>query len=184
MRKWLLAVWIAAVPLAAQDRVIELDSTQAKVEFKLGATLHTVRGTFSIKRCNIRFVPATGRFTGELVLDATSASTDNDGRDRKMHKSVLESDRYPEIVFHPARLNGELAAAGTSKLEVIGWLAIHGTEREISVPLSVDATGNRYRLTGELSFPYVNWGMKNPSTLILRVGDQVTIAIQAAAEAR
>ena len=184
MRKWALAALLAAAPAAAQDRAIELDPAQIKIEFKLSATLHSVRGTFRIKRCNIRFQPATGSFTGELVVDATSGSSGNDDRDRKMHKAVLESDRFPEIVFYPAKLDGKLATAGTSKLELTGRLAIHGAEREISIPVLVDASGNRYRLTGEFSFPYVKWGIKNPSTLFLRVSDHVEIAIQAVAEAR
>ena len=158
MRNWLVAIWLAMVPAVAQDRAIEIDPAQTKVAFKLSATLHSVRGSFQIKRCNIRFDPATSRFTGELVLDATSAATGNSDRDRTMHQKVLESGRFPEIVFRPAKVNGTLAAAGTSKLELIGQLAIHGAERELSIPLVVDVSGNRYRLTGEFSFSVCEMG--------------------------
>jgi len=106
----------------------------------------------------------------------------NDGRDRKMHKSVLESDRFPEIVFRPGRLEGRLAATGSSKLELAGQVGIHGVEREVSIPVLVESSGSGYRVTGEFSVPYVKWGMKDPSTLFLRVSDHVEIAIQAVAE--
>jgi hypothetical protein len=34
----------------------------------------------------------------------------------------------------------------------------------------------------QFSIPYVNWGLKNPSTLFLRVSDTVEIAIHAAGQ--
>jgi hypothetical protein len=44
----------------------------------------------------------------------------NGMRDRKMHREVLESDRYPEIVFRPDRVDGAVLLSGTSSVRVHG----------------------------------------------------------------
>ena len=49
-------------PLAAQDLSLEMDPTQSKVEFTLGATLHTVHGTFQFKHGAVRFDPDSVKF--------------------------------------------------------------------------------------------------------------------------
>jgi hypothetical protein len=41
-------------------------------------------------------------------------------------------------------------------------------------------TASGLDVTTHFSVPYVRWGMKNPSTLFLRVGDTVSIDVRAA----
>ncbi|MGO9230669.1 MAG: YceI family protein, partial [Bryobacteraceae bacterium] len=97
---YLTACVLALVsPLAAQELSLEMDPAQSKVDFTLGDVLHTVHGTFQLKRGAIRFDPASGRAFGELLVDARSGASGNDTRDRKMHKEILESQRFPDIVF-------------------------------------------------------------------------------------
>jgi polyisoprenoid-binding protein YceI len=94
----------------AQDWVLQLDPARITIGFTLGAALHTVHGTFHLKRSVLRVSPASGKLSGEIVVDAKSGESGNGMRDRKMHKEVLESDRYPDIVFRPDRVLGAVAA--------------------------------------------------------------------------
>ncbi len=82
------------------------------------------------KHGDIRYDPATGKASGEIVFDATSGKTGNDCRDKKMHKDVIESGRFSEIAFRPDRADGTLAASGDSTLQVHGMFSIHGAEHE------------------------------------------------------
>jgi hypothetical protein len=41
--------------------------------------------------------------------------------------------------------------------------------------------GDKLSVTARFVVPYVDWGMKNPSTLFLRVSDKVEITIHTAA---
>ncbi len=143
--------------------------------------LHTVHGSFALKRGSIRFDPLTGKVSGELVVDAASGNSGNGARDRRMHQNILESQRYPEIVLRPDRVQGKVAAQGASQVEMHGMFAIHGAEHEVVMPVQVDARDGHYTAAIHFTVPYVSWGMKNPSTLFLRCGDKVDIEIQTVA---
>src|SRR5207237_6066523 len=94
----------AARVAAAQEIVFKLDPRRSQVEFTLGATLHTVHGQLAFKQGTVRFNRATGHSEGVLVVDATTANTGNTGRDNKMHRQILESQKYPEIIFRPQQV--------------------------------------------------------------------------------
>ena len=175
------AMLAAASSIPAEDTVLQIDASQTKVEFTLADVLHTVHGSFLLKRGDIRFDPATGKASGELVVDATSGASANSTRDRNMHKNVLESARYPEIVFRPDRMEGKVAPLGASKVALHGMFSIHGAEHDITLPVEVDAAGGQYTAAIRFAVPYVQWGMKNPSTLFLRVSDKVEISIHTVA---
>jgi polyisoprenoid-binding protein YceI len=180
MRFFALALLLAGVPLAGQEVALEIDPARSTVRFELDAMLHTVRGAFAVKGGRIRFNPATGSISGEIVVDAASGSSGNEGRDRKMHTTVLESGRYPEIILRPVRIAGPIGP-GSSKVQMAGVLAIHGAEHEVTIPLTVEISGGRYHAVGEFRVPYVKWSMKNPSNLFLRVKEYVDLSIDAIA---
>ena len=178
----LLLVSLTAAPLYSQDTVLQIDPAQTKVEFTLGGLLHTVHGTFRLKRGEMRFDAASGRAGGEFVVDATSAGSGSEARDKHMHKDVLESDRYPEIVFRPDRVVGKVAAQGASQVRLHGMFSIHGAGHEIEMPAEVEAGDGQYRATLKFAVPFVQWGMKDPSTLFLRVDKHVDITIHTVAK--
>ena len=172
------AAMLAAASVPTQEISLQMDPAQTKVGFTLPSTLHTVHGSFALKRGSIRFDPLTGKVSGELVVDATSGNSGNSTRDRRMHQSILESDRYPEIVFRPDRVEGKVASQGASQIQMHGMFAIHGAEHEIVMPIEVEAKDGTYTASGHFTVAYVKWGIKNPSTLFLHVSDQVEIEIQ------
>ena len=182
-----LPLCVSAVLLAAgesipaQPRSLVIDPAQTKVEFTLGSLLHTVHGDFHLKRGTLTFDPQTGKASGEIVVDAASGESGSPARDKRMHAAILESARYPEITFRPDRVDGKVAPEGKSQVQLHGVFAIHGVEHEILLPVTVDAGGGQYNVIGIFEVPYVKWGMKNPSTLMLRVDDKVEIVIHSVA---
>jgi len=174
----LLSLTILSV--AAQQSNLQVDPARTSVNFTLGDVLHTVRGTFQLKRGALQLDTLAGKLTGEIVVDAKSGASGSGMRDRKMHREVLESEKYPEISFHPDRLEGLVATAGKSQVKVHGVFGIHGVEREITVPAEVEMSADHWTATVHFTVPYEKWGMKNPSTLFLRVSDSVEIDLTAA----
>jgi len=169
----------AMPPAHAQTMTLQLDPAKTRVEFTLGATLHTVRGTFKLKRGDLRIDPLSGRASGELVIDAASGESGNSARDGRMHKSVLESASFPEIGFTPDRFDGRLSLSGDSQIQLHGVFSIHGGKHEMVLPVKVRVQQQELDADTQFPVPYQKWGMKNPSTFILHVDDTVQIHIHA-----
>jgi polyisoprenoid-binding protein YceI len=175
-----LSVLVASFSVAAaQDTAFQLDPAQTKVSFTLGDVLHTVHGAFKLKHGELQIEPM-GKISGSIVVDAGSGDSGSGMRDRKMHKEVLESARYPEIAFRPDHIEGSVASQGKSSVMVHGMFTIHGADLEITVPAQVETSADHWTATVHFTIPYEKWGMKNPSTLFLKVNDSVEIDLVAA----
>lgn len=163
----------------ARGAVFELDPAQSEVSFTLGDILHTVHGVFKLKSGRIEFDPETGAAGGLIVVDAASGASGSDGRDHRMHKEILESARFPEVTFTPRRVVGRVAPQGPSQVEIQGMMKLHGGEHEISLKAQVVPHGDHWTAQIHFVVPYVAWGLKNPSTFILRVNKEVSIDLRA-----
>ena len=162
-----------------QEELLEFDPVDVQINFTLGDILHTVRGTFRLKSGTIKFNPETGQANGLVVVDATSGQTGNTGRDKKMHKDVLESGKYPEITFTPTRVQGHLSPQEDSEVELQGIFGLHGGKYEITLSAHIHFAGERLTIDSHFSIPYVKWGLQNPSNFILRVNDSVDVDLHA-----
>jgi polyisoprenoid-binding protein YceI len=172
-------VILSCLSAAAEESVLHCDAAQTKASIALQGNLHTVHGTFVFKRGELHFDPTSNAISGDIVFDATSGNTDNDSRNKKMNKDVLESQRYPEITFKPSHVDGKVAAQGSSTVQVKGMFGIHGSEHEITVPADVKFEGNHWNASVHFPVPYAQWGMKNPSFLFFKVEDSVEVEFKA-----
>lgn len=170
---------LLAIPAArAEEQTLTLDPASTAVHFSVEATGHDVHGSFHITGGAVRFDPATGAAAGEIRVDALSAETGNDSRDKTLRGDVLETERFPVFVFTPERLIGALPESGAAKVELRGVVALHGAAHPMTLPATVDVSGDRIRLSAEFPVPYVEWGLHNPSILFLRVADVVQVRIE------
>lgn len=176
-----LAVLFAAVlcsaTAAAQELTFKLDPASSRVEFSLSDFLHTVHGRFLFTRGTLRFDPATGVAGGELIADATSGNSGNSLRDGIMHRDVLESKKYPEIIFTPQHVDGKFAADGTSKVEIKGIMTLHGQQHPMTIPVALNVAQDRAVADAHFTIPYVRWGLKDPSVLFLRVTKTTDVTV-------
>jgi polyisoprenoid-binding protein YceI len=164
-------------PVSAGSEEIEFNPAKCTVQFTLGALLHTVHGTFEVKDATVRFDPISGRASGQIAVDVRSGQTGDSARDRQMHESVLESSRFPNAVFSPDRVTGRFVPSGNSQVEVHGFLLIHGEQHEITVPVRVNGQNDLLTATAKFAIPYVAWGLKDPSNLLLRVDKTVNVEV-------
>jgi polyisoprenoid-binding protein YceI len=160
---------------------LHFDPVKTKINWTLKSVLHTVRGTFQLKGGLMTLNEETGTAEGEIIVETASGESGNGGRDRRMRNDVLESAKYPEAIFHPQKVTGVVHAGQTQTITVEGTFTLHGVDHPLV--LQVKTTLNGDTLTAETSFevPYVEWGMKDPSTLMLRVGKQVHVDVDARA---
>ncbi len=168
-----------ASSVAAQDLTLELDPAHTTIRFTLGDVLHTVNGSFKLKSGTIHFNPATGTASGSVVVDVTSGDTGSNARDRKMHKEILESAKYPEATFTPTKVSGPSGLNDHETLEVAGTFNLHGTDHAVTLTFPITLNGPTLTTHTHMVLPYVAWGLKNPSTFILRVNDKLDLDIDA-----
>jgi polyisoprenoid-binding protein YceI len=169
-------------PLAAgaAEIVLTVDPAQSSVHYTVSSSLHTVHGTFTVKRGTLRLDPTTGKAAGEIVVDALSGQSGNDSRDKKMHKEVLESARFTDIIFRPDRVQGTVQPQGTSSAQLHGVCVLHGSEHELTAPVRAELTSGQWKGTASFSVPYNDWGLKNPGNFLLKVDHTVNIEVQMA----
>ena len=172
----------ASAAADAQSTQIKLDASKTHITWTLGDVLHTVEGTFALKSGTIAFDPQTGDASGQIVVDATSGNSGNGMRDSKMKKDVLESARYPEIVFTPKHVSGFVAGRESSTVQVAGDFSIHGGTHPLTLTLPVVLKGSTVDAQTKFDVPYEQWWMKNPSTLFLKVSNTVQIRFAAVGE--
>ena len=158
--------------------ILRLDPAQSKLHWTLGSTLHTVHGTFALKRGEVQFDPASGSASGEIVADATSGASGNDGRDKKMHREILESSRYGEVIFRPTRIEGRVSTQGSSHVQVQGTFLLHGSEHELTVPIDAELAGDHWKGSAKFDVPYIQWGLKSPNTFLLKADPVVEIELE------
>jgi len=175
-------LFLAGAAAHAQSTQIKLDPAKTRVQWTLGDVLHTVEGTFQLKSGSIVFNPQTGEASGQIVVDAASGKSGNGIRDSKMKKDVLESGKYPEIVFTPRHVSGFVAGQESSTVQVAGDFNIHGATHPLTLTLPIGLKGTHLDAHTQFDLPYEQWGMKNPSTLFLKVSNTVQISITAVGE--
>lgn len=164
---------------AAEEIKVTLDPAKTRIEWTLSAVLHTVHGTFKLKSGVILYDPATSVASGAIVVEAASGESGNHTRDSKMHKEILESKKYPEITFFPKHVIGQVVK-GSSEVELQGTMRIHGSDHDLPLRLEVQAIAAQVTATTNFIVPYEAWGLKNPSTLLLRVENKVAISVSTA----
>jgi hypothetical protein len=71
-------------------------------------------------------------------------------------------------------------AQGTGHFQVQGICRLHGSEHPLLLDVTATIAGGRFSGTTHFVIPYVEWGVKDPSTLFLRVRKQVIIDVTTA----
>src|SRR5712664_3605585 len=168
----------AAPQRPPREIVLEIDPAQSKVHWTLGSTVHTVHGSFSFKKGTLQLDTSTGKASGEIIVDATSGNSGNDSRDKKMHKEVLESGQYAEVVFRPDRVDGKITPQGVFTVQVHGLLILHGSEHELTVPVQAELAAGRWAGSAKFSVPFIDWGLKNPGNFFLKVNHAVNLELE------
>lgn len=182
MTRWkgvlvITAAVLAPLSASAEERLLTLRPEKTRVTFNLKATAHEVNGVLALEAGQIRFDSATGAASGQITIDLRRAETGNSLRDREMHKTVLETERYPQILFRPERLEGIVADSGISNVVLLGTVVLHGGEHTLRLPARIKVDDERVSAEVTFDVPYVEWGLHNPSFLVLRVAPVVAVTV-------
>jgi len=177
----ILAVGSAYAQSAPSKTVLHLDASATTIHWTLKDILHTIHGTFRLKSGVVTLDETTGVAEGEIIVEMASGESGNSARDRRMQKDVLESTKYPEAIFHPQKVTGVVRDGQTENVTVEGTFTIHGIDHPLFLQVKTTLNGKVLMAKTNFIVPYVAWGMKDPSTLMLRVGKTVQVDVDARA---
>ena len=171
----ILLIIIAATPTLQAQQILTLDPAHSEVRFTLSDTIHTVHGTFHLQQGEIAFDPATGKSSGAIVVDALSGQSGNSTRDHRMTDDELKAATFKTISFAPTSFAGTFNPTGDSNLLVHGLFTLLGTAHPLDVPMKIQVSANQLHATGTFAVPYIQWGLKDPSTFMIHVNKEVQI---------
>ena len=129
----LMAVALAAATAGAAD-TYNFDKAHSDVGFQIRHLVSKVRGRFTDYDGTILIDKAKPEASSvELTIKAASIDTGNENRDKDLRSAnFFEVEKYPEITFKSTRI----AAKGGDRYEVTGNLTMHGTTKEVTLPVS------------------------------------------------
>jgi hypothetical protein len=94
-----------------------------------------------------------------------------------MNEDMLESAKYPEFLFAVQSMQGGLSQAGSSEIKLPGMMRLHGADHPLTVTVPAQITNGEATTDVHFAVPYVQWGLKDPSTFVLRVSKEVDITV-------
>jgi polyisoprenoid-binding protein YceI len=107
--------------------------------------------------------------------------TGNEKRDRTMREKVLETDRFPEIVFEARQVTADLSrfkAGERLTAEVLGDLTVHGRPAAVRLPVEVYVFQDHVVLQGSFPLSWKQYGVSDPSFGIVTVKDPMKVSFR------
>jgi polyisoprenoid-binding protein YceI len=94
---------------------------------------------------------------------------------KELREIVLETAKYPEIVFKSTEVTGRMLAGGQFEAEVGGDLTLHGVTRHIRIPATVTLSEGDLRARGEFTIDRGDYNVKATSAVhgLVRVRDKL-----------
>jgi polyisoprenoid-binding protein YceI len=95
-------------------------------------------------------------------LEVTDDVSDKDRREmeRQMREDVLETNRYPEIVFESTNVSADKTTGGQCRARITGNLSLRGITRNCVINAQVTVTGDGLRAHGEFPLRQSDYNIK------------------------
>ena len=151
------------------------------LSWELPATLHTVHGKVPEFSGRVDAVPGSGgewHIQARVAVRAAAMVTGNASRDRTMREKVLETDRFPEIVFESRQVTADLSRFKIGEhftVETIGDLTVHGKAASIQLPVDVYVFADHVIVQGSFPLPWKRYGLHDPSFGIVTVREPMKV---------
>ena len=179
--------WVAALTLAltAEATLAEtylVDSSHSSVDFSIRHLVGRTKGRFGDFSGSIGYdaaKPEASSFSG--IIQVKSIDTGNERRDGHLKSAdFFEAETYPTITFEST----EVTSTGENTLSVKGKLTMHGTTREVTLPVEILGTGTNPRsgkaqvgLETNFTILCSDYGVNSWERFSAVLGDEVKIQV-------
>jgi polyisoprenoid-binding protein YceI len=141
---------------------------------------------------DVRFVPGTLESGSLLMLvqaDSLAVVNKVSEKDRRemergMREDVLETARFPEIVYMSTSVSVNRTGEDRYQVRIVGNLSLHGITREHAIDAQLMVKGSSLRARGEFSLRQTDYRIKPVSAVggTLKMKDELRFSFDIAAE--
>ncbi len=108
--------------------------------------------------------PAQASLRIQIRADSLEVTDEIKNKDRKdiesnMNQKLLETSRYPSIVYESTQASAEQLGEGRYRVSMSGNLSLHGITRTVPLIAQVALFGDTLRASGEFSLLQSNYGI-------------------------
>ena len=185
-----LAIALASLGTAAPGGRVhplryKVEVAGSSVRWELPATFEPIKGIVPLFHGSIDAHPLPGGgwdVSARIVVPAAAMRTGNRLRDRTLREKVLETTRYPEIVFELRQFTGDLSRfrpGQTFPVQVAGDLTVHGKTATVQFPVDVSVFPKAVVLTGSFPVHWKAYGLQDPSLpVVARLKEPMFVAFR------
>ena len=179
---WVAALTFALTAEAAFAETYVVDASHSSVDFSIRHLVGRTKGRFGDFSGTITYdaaKPDSSSFSG--TIQVASIDTGNERRDGHLKNAdFFEAETYPTITFEST----EVTSTGENTLDVKGKLTMHGTTKEVTLPIEILGTGINPRsgkaqigLETNFSILCSDYGVNSWERFSAVLGDEVKIQV-------
>ena len=112
-----------------------------------------------------------------INIDKTMGDFERKGFQNVLQKQVLESDKYPQLVFKSASLAALKKDGDKRTFTLTGMLNFRGVARQVSFPVTATFGKDAITATGSAKFKQTDFGITPYADALgaIKVGDEMTV---------
>jgi len=150
--------------------VLLFNEEGGKLVFEMRASLHEVKGQAEQFLVELDVGPG-GTNTGKVTIPVNQLTTFLEVRDERMHKEVLQVDKFPTVTYTILSINDVSdnldRGQGKGKAMLRGVLTVASVEREVEIPVAYIWTDDgNIKLAGKTQIRWTDFGLPDPSISI------------------
>ena len=179
---WVAALTFALTAEATLAETYLVDSSHSSVDFSIRHLVGRTKGRFGDFSGSIGYdaaKPEASSFLG--IIQVKSIDTGNERRDGHLKSAdFFEAETYPTITLEST----EVTSTGENTLSVKGKLTMHGTTREVTLPVEILGTGTNPRsgkaqvgLETNFTILCSDYGVNSWERFSAVLGDEVKIQV-------
>jgi polyisoprenoid-binding protein YceI len=115
----------------------------------------------------------------KFVVQAGTLATDQSMRDGFVRRNILQTDRYPEVVFVPTSLSGlpnPLPSSGQVTFKLTGQLTIRDVTKEVTWDVTGSIDGGTAKGTATTAFKFEDFNLQQPRVpVVLSIEDNIKL---------
>lgn len=179
---WVAALTVALTAEATFAETYVVDASHSSVDFSIRHLVGRTKGRFGDFSGSIGYDAANlaaSSFSG--TIQVKSIDTGNERRDGHLRNAdFFDAENYPTITFEST----EVTSTEENTLSVKGKLTMHGTTKEVTLPIEILGTGTNPRngkaqigLEANFSVLCSDYGVNSWERFSAVLGDEVRIQV-------